>query len=307
MRSGATPEAPAPLPFADFISDGAEPVDNLFDNWDPFEQSSDSHASDGSQFSNFFAQPAYEIPVQHRQVSRLRSHSTVQLPLFQPPYPPAPPAAQSAWDFAEAPTPFAPTVRLMRNRPFLSPRPETGGGDEASFLAACRDPHLALNPVLLGFIPLTSWADRHVRFGELVSEFFQRKNNANCRFSHKLFNALQLSQARTEWAKLVGVSWLSETILKVDKRAFARLLRIRSIDGSLFHQQGNFPSHGFIEIGAGDVRDMCPADLDLSGVDFENVRLLFHAEQAFRRGCTEGDIDICRWAGTKGVRSKNSE
>jgi hypothetical protein len=174
-------------------------------------------------------------------------------------------------------------------------------------MAACRDPHFALNPVLVGFIPTTSWADKHFRFGELVREFFQRKNNANCRFSHKLFNALQLSQTGAEWAKLVGVSWLNDTILRVDKRAFARLLGIRSIDGSLFHQQGNFPSHGFIEIGAGDVRDMCPADLDLSGVDFENVRLLFHAEKAFRRGCTEGDIDMCRWAGTKGGRSKDSE
>jgi hypothetical protein len=308
MRSGKSPGAPARLPFAEFNSDSAEPVDNLFENWDPFDQSSDSHASDGAQFSNFFAQPPYEIPVQHRQVvSRLRSNSTVQLPTIQPPYPPAPPAAQSAWDFTEPRTPFAPSVRLVRSRPFLSPRPDAAASDDAALLAACRDPHFALNPALLGFIPATSWTDRHVRFGELVREFFQRKNNANCRFSHKLFNALQLSQAGPEWAKLVGVSWLNDTILRVDKRAFARLLGIRSIDGSLFHQQGNFPSHGFIEIGAGDVRDMCPADLDMSGVDFENVRLLFHPEQAFRRGCTEADIDICRWMGSKGGRSKDSE
>jgi hypothetical protein len=105
-----------------------------------------------------------------------------------------------------------------------------------------------------------------------------------------------MAEADPCFAKLVGVSWLTDTILRVDKRAFARLLGVRSIEGSLFHQQGNFPSHGFVEIGAGDVREMCPPGLDLSSVDFEDTRLMFHQDGVFRRGCTERDIEGCRWA-----------
>jgi hypothetical protein len=149
----------------------------------------------------------------------------------------------------------------------------------------------------LGFIPATVWTDQQIRFSDLVREFFQRKNNVNSRFSHKLFNALKLSEANPAYAQLVGVSWLTDTILRVDKIAFARLIGVRSIEGSLFHQQGNFPSHGFLEIGAGDVRELCPPGVDLSSVDFENVRLIYHAEGIFRRGCTERDIEACRWAG----------
>jgi hypothetical protein len=155
-----------------------------------------------------------------------------------------------------------------------------------------------VSPSHLGFIPGSVWTDQQIRFSDLVREFFQRKNNVNSRFSHKLFNALRLSEANPVYAKLVGVSWLTDTILKVDKRAFARLLGVRSIDGSLFHQQGNFPSHGFVEIGAGDVKDMCPSGIDLSSIDFENVRLLYHADGIFHRGCTERDIERCRWART---------
>ena len=139
-------------------------------------------------------------------------------------------------------------------------------------------------------------------FGEIVSTFFQKKNNANSRFSHKLFNALKLSECSPEFPQLVGVSWLTQFILRVDKRAFARLLGIKSIDGSLFHQQGNFPSHGFFEIGAGDAAKFCPPGINLTGVDFENVRLLVHNEQKFRKGCTEFDIINCRWANFHALR-----
>ncbi|KAH0786618.1 hypothetical protein GPJ56_009472 [Histomonas meleagridis] len=163
------------------------------------------------------------------------------------------------------------------------------------FLAACNDSNLTLNPHALGFIPSSLWADRVITFGDIVTNFFQKKSNANSKFSHKLFNALKLSELSPVFSKFAGVTWLTPYILRVDKIIFASLLGIKSIDGSLFHQQGNFPSHGFFEIGAGDVIKYCPPDIDLTGVDFENVRLLVHSEHRFRQGCTEEDIEPCKW------------
>lgn len=42
--------------------------------------------------------------------------------------------------------------------------------------------------------------------------------------------------------------WVKDTVFKVDKCVFGRLLGIKSYDGGLFHSQGNFPSHGFREL-----------------------------------------------------------
>jgi hypothetical protein len=178
---------------------------------------------------------------------------------------------------------------------FTAP-PSRPATTDAEFMAACQDQTLCFSPRRLGFIPGTMWTDEETTFGNFVSEFFQRKNNANCRFSHKLFNALTLGEFKPIYQNFTGVSWLTESILRVDKRVFARLLGIKSIDGSLFHQQGNFPSHGFFEIGSGDHHRFVPPGVDLTGVDFENVRLLIHPRRQFRKGCTSKDIEKCKWA-----------
>lgn len=96
------------------------------------------------------------------------------------------------------------------------------------------------------------------------------------------------------YIEFLGVEWLTDKILKVDKKVFARLLGIRTIDGSLFHQQGNFPSHGFFELSSQNA-SLYLSESDLEGVDFDNIRLLIHQPRIFVRGCRESDIEHCRW------------
>jgi hypothetical protein len=128
--------------------------------------------------------------------------------------------------------------------------------------------------------------------------FFQKKSNSNSRFSHKLYNALKIADERPSYVGFLGVEWISQTVLKVDKRAFARLLGIRIIDGSLFHQQGNFPSHGFVQLPETVARETL-SEADLEGVDNDNVRLLTHQSGVFIRGCTEDAIDSCKWVNSR--------
>ena len=86
--------------------------------------------------------------------------------------------------------------------------------------------------------------------------------------------------------------------MKIDKRIFARLLGIKTIDGSLFHQQGNFPSHGFVELNEKEAAaEVSPEHLE--GVDYETVRLLVHNPGIFTRDCTEEDIERCKWISTR--------
>jgi hypothetical protein len=186
----------------------------------------------------------------------------------------------------------------MRQNSLPEPAPAVQLESDAEFAQVCADASITFNPARLGFIPSRVWQDRDVAFGQLVSDFFQRKNNANSRFSHKLFNALRITLEDAFYVEFVGLEWVTDRVLRIDKRVFARLLGIKVIDGSLFHQQGNFPSHGFVELSEANAREYVDAEM-LAGVDFENVRLLVHQDGTFRRDCTEADIERCRWTSAR--------
>jgi hypothetical protein len=155
-----------------------------------------------------------------------------------------------------------------------------------------------VNPIKLGLIPRAFWTSGDMTFGRLVESFFQRRNSAHCRFSHKLFDALKLSSTFPELAKHIGVRWVTSTVLQVDKFAFATFLRIKAIDGSLFHQQGNFPSHGFVELSEAEAMGQCPPEA-IAGVDYERIRLLRHQDGVFTRNCSSQDIENCRWVASR--------
>jgi hypothetical protein len=186
--------------------------------------------------------------------------------------------------------------KIPTNQPTSFP-PEPGSEDEM-FQNLCNDKNFKINPVQLEFIPTKFWPNENIAFGDIVADFFQRKNNVNCRFSHKLFNAIQISKYIPNLKQFVGVEWVSSTILKVSKIQFARLLGIRSIDGSLFHQQGNFSTHGFFEVSGDEARSQL-GEAEFNSMDLENVRLLKHSQGIFVREATEEDLEKCKWVSSK--------
>jgi hypothetical protein len=163
------------------------------------------------------------------------------------------------------------------------------------FATLCADTALKFNPRELGLVPADFWRFPTVTFGELVRSFFQKKNSRYIRFPYKLINALKLCEAQPHLSTVVGIEWVTEKVLKVNRHAFARLLAIRVIDGSLFHQQGNFPSHGFVELGITNAKEYVIEE-QLKDVDFENVRLFVHRDGTFARGRSAGqDLETLRW------------
>jgi hypothetical protein len=148
------------------------------------------------------------------------------------------------------------------------------------------DPYLLVNPGELGLAPAGSWTDNEIHFAQIVTDFFKASHIANSRFPHKLFNALVLGESDPTYKELAGVAWATDTILRVNKIVFANLLGVHSIDGSLFHQHGHFPTHRFFEIGSAERARYCPPDMNMTGIDFNNVRLLIHHKQLLRTGCT---------------------
>jgi hypothetical protein len=205
------------------------------------------------------------------------------------------PAAMSVASVFEDPPPAC----HFRNSSFDPVHPLPLMGDaESEFAAISNDAAVTFDPRELGFVPANFWKDRQFTFGELVREFFQKKNSANTRFLHKLYNALRIAESDPFYAEFVGLEWVNEKVIRIDKKKFARLMGIKAIDGSLFHQQGNFPSHGFIEVGAQNCREFVEAE-GLEGVDFDDVRLVMHSTGDFLRSSTPGALEKCRWINSR--------
>jgi hypothetical protein len=175
--------------------------------------------------------------------------------------------------------------------------PTVSGTIADEFATLCADPLVTLNPVELGFIPEGAWQDRTYTFGELVVGFFRQKSSSQTRFLHKLYNALVLVESDPFYSAFVGVEWMSDRLLKIRKRVFGRLLGIRAIDGALFHRQGNFPAHGFREIGPCEAQATVGSE-ELEDVDFDDVRLLTHASAVLSRGSPGALFLAGKWRGT---------
>jgi hypothetical protein len=163
-----------------------------------------------------------------------------------------------------------------------------------SFETAITDPTFTLNPVTIGFVPRDAWADAELPFGQLVTSFFRRRNSMHCKFPYKLFNALLLTDRLPSFYPLVGVKWVTVDVFMVEKLIFARLLGVRTIDGSFFHQQGNFPSHGFIELSFQEAREI-GAEAGIYEIDTSTMRFLRHAQGKFTRYNREMEPDTLKW------------
>jgi hypothetical protein len=155
-------------------------------------------------------------------------------------------------------------------------------GSDLEFERLSQDPNARFNPRELGFLPVP-WPEGERTFGELLKQLFQRKSRSSARFLHKLYGALKISEVDPELYPFVGVRWATDKVIKVDKAKFGRLLAIKAFNGALFHRQGNFPTHGFVELGVEQARAVVPVEM-LRDVDFDNVRLLRHRPGVFVRG-----------------------
>ena len=184
---------------------------------------------------------------------------------------------------------FAPNDLLMIQHLLSEAEPLT-----ALYTTECID------PVALHFVPENTWISRVVSLQYLHDDYFGRKNNTNRRFEHKLWNALQITAAFPNMTKLVGVVWVTDSVIKVYKHAFAKLLNITTVDGGLFHKQGNFTRHGFVTLTEAEAKAKVPAE-ELHDVDYREVLLLTHEHQQFTMLSSEDNIATCRWNNPTGV------
>ncbi|EAY03415.1 hypothetical protein TVAG_043610 [Trichomonas vaginalis G3] len=171
------------------------------------------------------------------------------------------------------------------------------GSKEAEALSALWNAEV-LDPVSLGFIP-SIWKNKPVSLANLRESYFSKKNNVNRRFEHKLWNALRITQLYPNYLPVVGVEWVSNEVIKVYKHPFAHLLGISAVDGGLFHKQGNFTRHGFVEVTEEEIKNTINQTA-LSDVDHRDVHIVSNKEGSFTANSTEESINTCKWVNPVG-------
>ena len=179
-----------------------------------------------------------------------------------------------------------------RNQKKIEPWHSTsayGAATDGLFYQLLISPNFTINPTTCGFIPSLFWPDKEFPFADIVLDGFQRKNNINCRFIHKLYNALQFTRMFPNYTEMIGVQFITKNVLKVNKHCFARLLNIKTIDGGLFHGQGNFPSIGFKELTKDEAEVYCDG-VNIDDVNFDDIRLLVHTKSLFTANWNENIV-----------------
>lgn len=202
------------------------------------------------------------------------------------------------WDETNEGSSFSP-IHMSRDRQISNSSPifsiKVKPVHLMTFDELCENPNIVINPKRIGFIPSFLWPNENITFGYLVSTFFRKRNMASSKFPHKLYNALKIAECYPDFVKHVGIQWATNDIFRVDRAAFARLLGVRSIEGSLFHQQGNFPSHGFEELDYPESEKLS-IDHGFGHVDLSTHRFLRSCNGNFNRYSDEKDINDLKWS-----------
>lgn len=166
---------------------------------------------------------------------------------------------------------------------------------DSEFMTLCGDQDVRFNPKSLGFIPYSYWNDEELTFGDLVRNYFQKRNDPNCHFYQKLYNALLITTDDPFYAEFLGVEWITDCVLMVDESVISRLFGFKRPDTSLFHRHGFFSTYGFTELCSSDATALI-SKTNLAEINFDHVRLLIHKDHIFTKFCNVDALDeyACR-------------
>ena len=157
----------------------------------------------------------------------------------------------------------------------------------ASFMEACKT--IRINPKEIGLLPSELWDDYNAEmpFDQIVNKFFLPRGVM--RLPMKLFNALKISQLSPIFEPLVGATWLTDEIIRINVQRFARLINVQDPNRVLFSSNGFLTKIGFQEMNLTQLNNLDP-DVDLVGVDLIHVKLIFHPSHKFKQDSKIEDL-----------------
>lgn len=151
------------------------------------------------------------------------------------------------------------------------------------------------NPHDIGLVPQRFWSkyNMDISITEFMNMNLQSRRNRHSRFEYRIYNILRLTLLNPELVLILGASWISDTVFWVTKNILADALNVtRCANGALFHRQGNFPCHGFIEckpVGQNEYEPIEP------GYIRKKHDLIYFTHEHFCPDMDDSDFDRIRY------------
>ncbi|KAK8834611.1 hypothetical protein M9Y10_013194 [Tritrichomonas musculus] len=166
-----------------------------------------------------------------------------------------------------------------------------------SFEEKLKDNSLKINPFILGFEPQKYWVTmRHDHTFCQIVHYFRSRLSKNTMFMYKLYNMLLLTTKVPQLKNVVGVFWVNKFVFCVEREKIARMLGLSEncVNGALFNMQGNFPTHGFIEVTSSNLKEY---GLTENNIKFQvDVYYYAHKDRSFTmRSMTAEEINDIKY------------
>lgn len=161
---------------------------------------------------------------------------------------------------------------------------------------SCEDDFM-VDPKKLKLLPREIWGSKPPArlFSELSTSFF-RRNGRNIRFNFKLHNLLMITKECPQRYPVVGVLFIGPEYILVNGEVLAKVLGVKtdSYRAALFHQQGNFKTHGFVELFPQNIdRNLLfPQYRDIN-INAENESIFTH--EYYNINSNQEDVESMRW------------
>ncbi|OHT14119.1 hypothetical protein TRFO_03146 [Tritrichomonas foetus] len=163
--------------------------------------------------------------------------------------------------------------------------------NDAKFFEACST--IIIDPVAAGLLPTDSWPTHPIPLSECVEQIFQTRQKM--KMPYKLFNALKISEISHAYAPLMGVTWFSNEVIRINLQKFARLLGVKDAHKVLYSSHGVLARFGFAAMDLKQMDEFGP-DYDMTGIDMTTVKLIFHPSHRFNMHSTIEDLESIKVA-----------
>lgn len=129
-----------------------------------------------------------------------------------------------------------------------------------SFEDVYNDETCIINPTQIHLLPEKYWSQQSptLTFAQMVNSYFKQNRTQNSTFMLKLYNLLLISINYPILEKALGVRWVNDNVIEVSRSGLVNIFNLRenTVDGSMFHRQGNFPTHKFIEVNESNFQQL---------------------------------------------------
>ena len=169
-----------------------------------------------------------------------------------------------------------------------------------TFEEAYSNKALTINPFELELVPRSYWfhLPREIVFKSIIDDYFKQKRCKYGTFIFKLYNILVITSKIPALEFAMGARWVGPRVIEVSRKGVLNVFNIqeKNVDGALFHKQGNFQTHNFIEISMNNYKEYEFYSYKVNNNTEDVIRYYAHAPNIFtHRIISEEELSQIRY------------